>query len=180
MTAFKMPGRGWSVWRYDGVGGNSRSLAAPARAGRVGMTFVSLGAREDGEITSPLQDAGEDGHGSAVPLGAGGKAGPSLCFGLTALGRERGDDLCGGGQCGGKSVCGAYGGGGAGDRDECVFGAGAGDEQSAGAGGGSDAGGGAGTGGARGGRPRRFVHRVIARTIATAAAKRLWKLGGAA
>ncbi len=45
------------------------------------MTFVSLGAREDGEISSPLQDAGEDGHGSAVPLRAGGKAGPSLCFG---------------------------------------------------------------------------------------------------
>src|SRR5260370_9589971 len=77
------------------------------------MTFVSLGAREDGEINSPLRDAGEDGHGSAVPLRAGGKAGPSLCFGMTALGRERGDDLCGGGQCGGKSVCGAYGGGGA-------------------------------------------------------------------
>src|SRR6267378_4757456 len=101
-------------------------------------------------------------------------------IGTGAWRKERNDDLCGGGQCGGKSVWGAYGGGGAGDPDECVFGAGAGDEQSAGARRGPHAGGGAGTGGARGGWPRRFVQRVIARTIATAGAKRLWKLGGAA
>src|SRR5258707_15264371 len=115
------------------------------------MTFVSLGAREDGEISSPLQDAGEDGHGSAVTLRAGGKAGPSLCFGMTALGRERGDDLCGGGQCGGKSVCGAYGGGGGGGADERGFGGGGGGGGKAGGRGGWGRGGGAGGGGARGG-----------------------------
>src|SRR5260370_19492414 len=37
--------------------------------------------------------------------------------------KERDGALCGGGRCGrGKSVCGAYGGGGAGDAYECVFG----------------------------------------------------------
>src|SRR5260370_40444955 len=101
MTAFKIPGRGWSLWRYDGVEGNSRSLAAPARAGRLGMTFVSLGAREDGEINSPLQDAGEDGHGGAVAPRGGGKTGPSRCFWVEGVGRGRGDELCVGGPKGG-------------------------------------------------------------------------------
>src|SRR5258707_14342105 len=125
------------------------------------MTFVSLGAREDGEISSPLQDAGEDGHGSAVTLRAGGKAGPSLCFGMTALGRERGDDLCGGGQWGGESVFGAYRGGGAGGPDECVVGAGAGEGEPAGARGGAVAGGGEGTVGALGLGARRARPKVL-------------------
>src|SRR5712671_5652323 len=64
-------------------------------------------------------------------------------------GEEGGDGLCGSavwGDGSGESVCGAYGGGGSGDFDECLLGASAGDEQSAGAGGGSHASGGAGVG----------------------------------
>jgi hypothetical protein len=67
-----------------------------ANGGEVNSPLQGVRSREDGEINSPLQVLGEEGHGSAVPLRAGGKAGPSLCFGMTALGRERGDDLCGG------------------------------------------------------------------------------------
>src|SRR5882762_6249037 len=64
-------------------------------------------------------------------------------------GEEVGDGLCGGavwGDGGGESVCGAYGGGGSGDFDECLLGAGAGNEQSIGAGSGPYASGSAGTG----------------------------------
>src|SRR6266446_3250192 len=105
------------------------------------------------------------------------------CIFVLSLGRGEGDCIMHGcgerredGYGGGKSVCGAYGGRGAGDSDECVFGAGAGDQQPAGAGGGPDAGGGPGTGGARAWR----LGSSISWTIPTAGAGRLRKLGGAA
>ncbi len=129
------------------------------------MTFVSLGAREDGEISSPLQGRRRQ---REIPLCATRR---TRTVREKKPGRFVRNDGIGTGAWRKER---------AGDPDECVFGAGAGDEQPAGARGGSDAGGGAGVGGARDGWPRRFVHRVIARTIATAGAKRLWKLGGAA
>src|SRR5882762_10388342 len=85
------------------------------------------------------------------------------------------DGLCGGavwGNGSGESLCGAYGGGGSGDFDECLLGAGAGDEQSVGAGGGPHASGGAGTGADGAGRGQSQPTRAFA--------GRLCQLGGAA
>ncbi len=51
MTAFKIPGRGRSLWRYDGVEGNSRSLA--------GLEMTNFGERQRPQA----QKSGTELHG---------------------------------------------------------------------------------------------------------------------